>query len=108
MLFNKKFGKFGLLILPVHFIMDCILPIIFMVGIVSLVVSTFLNPIGVLLLWIIAAIFTVVSKKTRLVLFAFVQSQFALLIGLFRLARRRESLFIESIPSTRSTTSAAK
>ena len=101
MLFNKKFGKFGLLILPVHFIMDCILPSIFMLGIVSLVVSTFLNPIGVMLLWIIAAIFTVANKKTRLVLFAFVQSQFALIIALSRLARHKDSLYIESIASTR-------
>ena len=73
-----------------------------MLGIVSLVVSTFLNPIGVMLLWIIAAIFTVASKKTRLVLFAFVQSQFALVVALFRLAKRKESLFINTIPSTRS------
>lgn len=104
MLLKKKFGKFGLLILPVHFALECVLPSVFMVGMFALVVSTVLNPLDVVLLWAIVAIAAIASQKSRSFLFAFVQSQLALFIAIFRLAGRRESLYIESIPSTRTIT----
>ena len=98
---NKKSGKFGLLILPVHFVMYCLIPSIFMVGLVFLIVSTFLDTLTVAILWVVPILLLVVSKKSRSFIFSFIQSQFALVLALFRLARRKESLFIESIPSTR-------
>lgn len=101
MILNKKFGKFGSLILPVHFVLDCVLPSVFMVGIFALIVSTMLNPLNVALLWAIAVVATIVSQKSRALFFAFVQAQFALFIAVFRLARRKKSLYIDTIPSTR-------
>ena len=101
LLLNKKSGKFGLLILPVHLVMYCLIPSIFMVGLVSLIVSTFLDPLTVATLWVVPILLLVASAKSRSFIVSFVQSQFALVIALFRLARRKESLFIETIPSTR-------
>jgi hypothetical protein len=92
------------LIFPVHFALECILPSVFMLGVFALIVSTVLNPLDVVLLWVIVAIAAIASQKSRSFLFAFIQSQFALFIAIFRLAARRESLYIESIPSTRTIT----
>lgn len=101
MFLKKKFGKFGLLILPVHFILDCLLPSLFVVGVVVLAISTVFNPIGVLPLWVTVAIITIASSKSRSILVSFIQSQFALFLALIKLNRQKDSLFIESIPSTR-------
>lgn len=101
MILNKKFGLFGMLIMPVHFIIDCLLPGLFMFGIASLVIATVLNPIGVIIIWGAAAVAIVASRKSRSILLSFIQSQFALFVALFRLAGRRKSLFIESVQSTR-------
>jgi len=100
MLLSKKIGKFGMLILPIHFVMDCILPSLFVFGVVFLAVATVLGPLLVLPFWIIVLLALMVGKS-RVLIIAFIQSQFSLVIALFRLARRRQSLFITSIPSTR-------
>ena len=101
MLLNRKSGKFGMRILPVHFIMNCVLPSVFLVGVGSLVAVIVLDPISILPLWIIVLLALVVGKSRALIV-SFSQSQFALVAALFRLARRRQSLLITSIPSTRS------
>jgi hypothetical protein len=101
MLLNKKFRKFGLLILPAHFTMYCLLPSIFILGFVSLAISTVVNPVYVIPIWGILATGMVASDKSRAILVSFTQSQFALFVALFRLAGRRQSLFIESVQSTR-------
>ena len=101
MLFNKKFGKFGLLILPAHFTLYCLLPSIFILGFVSLAISTLVNPMFVIPLWGILAVGILASGKSRAIMLSFIQSQFALFVALFRLAGRRQSLFIESVQSTR-------
>lgn len=104
MLLSKKNGKFGLVILPIHFIMNCIIPSVFIIGLISLIVSTFLDPLAIAVFWIVAILLLAISRKSRSLLLSFTQSQFALLIALYRLARRRESLLIETIPSTRTAT----
>jgi biofilm PGA synthesis N-glycosyltransferase PgaC len=108
MFLKKKYGKFGRLILPVHFILDCLLPSIFVVGVAVLAISTVLNPIGVLPLWVIVAIITIASSKSRSILVSFIQSQFALFWALIKLNRQKNTLFIESIPSTRVETQRAQ
>ncbi len=98
--FNRNAGKFGLLILPIHFVMWVVLPSIFVLGVVSLIISTFLNPFSVVILWATALLLLVFSKS-RLLFVSFTQSQFALLFSLFRLAQKKDCLFINTIPSTR-------
>lgn len=101
MFLSKKYGKFGLVILPAHFTMCCVMPSIFMFGVVSFAIMTVIDPMKIILLWAIVMVAVIVSRKSRSVLISFIQSQFALVAAIFRLATRRESLFIESIPSTR-------
>jgi len=100
MLFNKKSGKFGTLILPVHFALDCLLPSLFWVGVASLVAATVLGPLLVWPIWV-AVLLALAIRQSRTFILSFIQSQYALVAALFRLARRRQSLFITSIPSTR-------
>jgi len=101
MLLNKKHNKFGLVILPAHFVMQCLLPWIFLLGVCCLLILTVIDPMKTILLWIITMGAIVASRKSRFFLISFIQSQVALVIAIFRLATRRRSLFIESIPSTR-------
>lgn len=101
LIFDRKAGKFGLIILPFHFVMYCLIPSIFVICIISIIFSTFLNLFAVVPLWIIGILLIVASKKSRTFLFSFIQSQFALIIAIFKLAKREESLFIDTIPSTR-------
>lgn len=101
LLLSKKSGKFGLVIMPAHFVMNCVLPSVFVLGLVSLVVSTVVNPMQVAILWIVVILALAASKKSRSFLVSFIQSQFALVAALFRLAGRKKSLFIETISSTR-------
>jgi cellulose synthase/poly-beta-1,6-N-acetylglucosamine synthase-like glycosyltransferase len=96
-----RYGKFGLIILPVHFAMQCLLPWVFLLGVGCLLVLTFVDPLKTWLLWVITLGALAASRKSRLFLVSFVQSQIALLVATFRLATRRESLFIDTIPSTR-------
>jgi biofilm PGA synthesis N-glycosyltransferase PgaC len=100
LLLNKRCGKFGMIILPVHFVMDCVLPSLFFVGLGSLVIATILGSLLVLPIWVVAGLAFVVGKSQSLVV-AFIQSQFSLVAALFKLASREQSLFITSIPSTR-------
>jgi glycosyltransferase involved in cell wall biosynthesis len=100
LLFKKRYGKFGMIILPVHFIMDCVLPSLFFIGLGSLIISTILGSLFVLPLWFITVLALVVGKSQSLIV-AFIQSQFSLVAALFKLASHNQSLFITSIPSTR-------
>jgi cellulose synthase/poly-beta-1,6-N-acetylglucosamine synthase-like glycosyltransferase len=102
MILNRKYGKFGVIVLPVHFIINCILPMIFVVGVFSLVLLSFLNPIASIIPWVLAAGLLIATNNSRSLLISFIQSQIALIMGLFKLIRREKTLFIESIPSTRS------
>jgi poly-beta-1,6-N-acetyl-D-glucosamine synthase len=103
MLFKKKNGKFGSLILPIHFVMYCIIPSMFLLGIISLAISTLMAPLAVVFFWIVTALL-LMKKVSRTLLISFTQSQIALLAALIKLAQRKESLFIETIPSTRANT----
>jgi cellulose synthase/poly-beta-1,6-N-acetylglucosamine synthase-like glycosyltransferase len=103
MLFNSKYGKFGTIIMPAHLMLHCILPWMFLLATISLGILTFLDPIKTLIPWLAVITLLIASKPSRLFFVSFVQSQFALMISLIRLARGRvyESLVIDSISSTR-------
>jgi len=99
---NKKHGKFGLVIAPVHFLMQVILPWLFVLGCISLLLMTVLNPISTLIIWGMLLLMSIlVSVKSRALLLSFIQSQLALTIATLRVAARRKSSFIDTIPSTR-------
>jgi len=102
MIMNKKYGKFGSIIIPVHFVMQIILPWLFVVGCISLLIATVMNPASTVIIWATLAFMTIlVSLKSRALLLSFTQSQLALVIATLRVATRRNSVIIDTIPSTR-------
>jgi len=96
---KKKYNKFGLAIMPAHFIMLLILPWLFLSGSICLLILTIMNPIW-LIFWAIPLTLLLISKS-RLFLVSFIQSQIALIIAALRVATHRGSLFINTLPSTR-------
>jgi len=102
MIMNKKYGKFGSVIIPVHFVMQIILPWLFVVGCISLLIATVMNPASTVIMWATLALMAIlVSLKNRVLLLSFTQSQLALVIATLRVATRRNSVIIDTIPSTR-------
>lgn len=99
---NKRCGRFGLVIAPAHFVMQVVLPWLFVLGCVSLLIATLLNPLGMVSLWAVLLLVAVAaSLKDRTFLLSFVQSQLALVIATLRIVARRNSVIIDTIPSTR-------
>lgn len=99
-IFNRHLGKFGTIILPVHFAMYCILPYIFLLGVFSFGATVLMAPFDAVL-WAVLCLALLVKKNIRISFLSFVQSQFALVGGVVRLATKRDSLFIQTIASTR-------
>ena len=100
MLFKKKYGRFGLIIMPAHFTMQVLLPWLFLLGAICLAITTVIDPLIALVLWILI-IAAMLSKKSRTFLISFVQSQIALIIAMLRLTAGKDNLYINTIPSTR-------
>lgn len=100
MLFRKKYGKFGLVILPAHFAMQVLLPWLVLSGTICFAIMNVIDPLKVLVLWILI-IAAMLSKKSRTFLISFVQSQIALIMAMLRLTMRKDNLYIDTIPSTR-------
>lgn len=102
MTMNKRYGKFGLIIMPVHFLMQIVLPWLFVVGCISLLIMTVLNPWSTVAIWGALLLIAIpVSLRNRALLLSFIQSQLALAIATLRVATRRNSVIIDTIPSTR-------
>ena len=99
---NKKYGKFGLVIAPVHFVMQLILPWLFVLGCISLLIVTAMSPASTMVIWATLLLSSIlVSLRNRTLLLSFIQSQLALVIASLRVATRRNSVIIDTIPSTR-------
>ena len=102
MIMNKKYGKFGLVIAPFHFVMQVILPWLFILGCISLLIVTVFNPASTVIMWAILLLPAIlVSLKNRALLLSFIQSQLALVVAALRVVTRRDSVIINTIPSTR-------
>lgn len=79
MILNKKYGAFGLFIMPAHFLMLIVLPFVFWVGVVGLLVITVLNPSNYFLFAILGTsiLFIVLSSRLQ----AFLKTQIVLSIA---------------------------
>jgi poly-beta-1,6-N-acetyl-D-glucosamine synthase len=99
-IFNRHLGKFGTMILPIHFAMYCILPYVFLLGVFSFGMTVLMAPLDAIL-WAALCLVLLAQKTVRSTFLSFIQSQFALVGGVVRLATKRDSLFIETIASTR-------
>jgi cellulose synthase/poly-beta-1,6-N-acetylglucosamine synthase-like glycosyltransferase len=98
MLWKPRYGNFGMLIFPCHFVMLTLLPWVFFVGLASVLLLALVNPyyIGVLTLAVAVAFW----KKWRMLLISFLLSQLSLVLAMCMIATHR-TLTIRRIDSTR-------
>lgn len=79
MILNKKYGAFGLFIMPAHFLMLIILPFVFLVGVTGVAVVIALNLSNYFLLAIMSIILFITLLSSRLQ--AFLKTQIVLIIA---------------------------
>lgn len=99
MILRRKFGAFGMLIMPAHFLMLVVLPLLLLTSLIGLIVLVILDPTNVLPLTIIllslSVSFVFVSVQ------AFLKTQLALITALFGMLFGIETQKFERISSTR-------
>jgi cellulose synthase/poly-beta-1,6-N-acetylglucosamine synthase-like glycosyltransferase len=98
MIFEPRFGRFGMLIFPYHFLMLTILPWILLLGLMSICIAALSNPYYLILF--VPIIVVVVPKKGRVLLSSFVIAQISLVLATCLVATRK-TLLIKTIKSTR-------
>ena len=103
MIFNPKYGKFGLLTLPANFAMLIIIPTIILVGVSLLIPLTFFAPIFSLTVWSILGLLALLSYGvSRHLLSTFLDFEFSLVKALYEiLFTKRKHDQIDTVASTR-------
>jgi len=98
MIFNRRFGAFGLLIMPAHFVMLIVLPFVMLFTSIGLLVAVALNPLSYLLpIFVVALLATLLFSRVQ----AFLKTQLALTIAVLGLVSGIETQKFEQLPSTR-------
>ena len=99
MIFRRKFGAFGMFIMPSHFLMLCVLPFVFFFSAISFGVALLFEPINIILLLELEAIgiLMLVSKSIQ----AFIKTQLALIFTNIKLLSGIETQKFERLESTR-------
>jgi cellulose synthase/poly-beta-1,6-N-acetylglucosamine synthase-like glycosyltransferase len=99
MIFNKKYGAFGMLIMPAHFLMLVILPYLFVLASIGMVVLAVLHPSNLLFLSIVVVglLCLFLSRRVK----AFVKAQIALIVATLTLLRGAETQKFERLQSAR-------
>ena len=100
MLFNPKFGFFGMLIAPAHFLMLIVFPWMLLASPFVLLWDSISMPELGLVVFSLAGV-ALLHPKTRYLVLSFVLSQIVLAIATLRLLFRKYSQVIERMPTTR-------
>jgi len=104
-IFNKRFGLFGLLILPFRFLISFVSPSLLCTGFVLAAYASFLIPAVLLNFWIglLIATLALSLSVSRYFVLTFSLSQLALTLGLLRiiLGGKKSRILWTQIPSTR-------
>jgi cellulose synthase/poly-beta-1,6-N-acetylglucosamine synthase-like glycosyltransferase len=103
LIFHRKYGKYGLIILPAYFGMLVVAPVSILLGLLFLVPTTFVNFTFAALLWgligIIALVSLVVSKQA---IITFLDFEHSLVKALYDVVIRKKKFDkIETVASTR-------
>jgi cellulose synthase/poly-beta-1,6-N-acetylglucosamine synthase-like glycosyltransferase len=98
LMLNRRFGQFGMIIMPAHFIMLIIMPFLFLLTVITLTLASILDPYSwsciVLLLGIAA---TAVSRSMQ----GFVKTQLSLIAANIGLGSGLDTQRFKRLPSTR-------
>jgi len=100
MILNKKFGAFGMLIMPAHFLMLIILPFLLLIGSFGITMLIVLNPSNYLLLALVGLALLAILASSQLQ--AFLKTQIVLVMATAKLLRGTETQRFERLSSTRS------
>lgn len=100
MILNPKFGYFGLLIAPSRLLMLLVFPWLLLIASVVLAIDSLSNPWPAVILLALAGV-ALLYRRTRYTFLAFVLSQIVLVIASLRLALRRHTQMINTVPTTR-------
>ncbi len=105
MLFNPKYDKYGMIILPMNFSMLVIAPISIVAGFLLLIPLSFLNVTFSLVLWgLLASIVVLTLIFARTLLLTFIDLEFSLLKAIRDIFVKKKKLDqIETVESTRRT-----
>jgi cellulose synthase/poly-beta-1,6-N-acetylglucosamine synthase-like glycosyltransferase len=103
MLFNPRYGKFGLLILPMNFAMLVVVPLAILIGFSLLGVLTLFDLSFSLVVWgILSSIFICAAVFSRRLVLTFLEFEWSLLRALYEVAfTKRTHDKIEKVVSTR-------
>jgi cellulose synthase/poly-beta-1,6-N-acetylglucosamine synthase-like glycosyltransferase len=99
LILNRNYGYFGMLIVPAHFLMLVILPLILSIGVIGVAAILMLNPYNYLLILISGIGLAAIALSPHLQ--AFLKTQLALLLAAIGLLIRIETQKFERIESTR-------
>ena len=96
---NPRYGKFGMIIMPAHFMMLVVLPFFFLSSIVGIVLSLLTNPTNYLLAGavVLGVLFTLAVNKLK----AFLKIQASLVLVLSRFIFGIDTQKFERLKSVR-------
>jgi cellulose synthase/poly-beta-1,6-N-acetylglucosamine synthase-like glycosyltransferase len=99
MILKRKYGIFGMFIMPAHFLMLTVLPLFFLVGAIGIVAMVVIDPLNyyIVALFSIAILITLLSPQLQ----AFLKTQIALVIAILGLIIGIETQKFERLSSTR-------
>ena len=105
LIFRRKYGKYGLIILPMYFGMLALAPMAILIGFLLLIPATFVTFNFAIYLWGVVGLFAVLAIVISKQLFVmFVDFEFSLVKALFEIVVRRKKFDkIETVASTRRT-----
>jgi cellulose synthase/poly-beta-1,6-N-acetylglucosamine synthase-like glycosyltransferase len=103
MVFNYKYGKFGMLTIPANFGMLMVAPLAIFLGICSLILLTFFDPFLSLFIWsILGAIALISALISKHLLSTFLDFEVSLLKALYEVAfTKKKHDNIDTVQSTR-------
>jgi len=105
LMFNRKYGKYGSVVLPMNFAMLAITPIAILIGLLLLVPLAFLNlAFSAIIGGVIGSILLISLLLSRHLVYTFIDFECSLIKALYEVVIRRKTLDkIEKVESTRRT-----
>lgn len=105
MFFNPAYGKFGIITLPISFMMLAIFPLMLLAGVIVLALLTVASPVTYLPIWTLGIFLVVVALVFwRPAVYAILESEYSLLKALYdSVVLRKSHDKIDKVMSTRRT-----
>jgi cellulose synthase/poly-beta-1,6-N-acetylglucosamine synthase-like glycosyltransferase len=105
MFFNRKYGKFGMVVLPFNLAMLAFVPISLLAGVLSLIVLTFFEPMFSLTIWIaIGSLLLFGTLYSKQIVMTVLEFEYSLLKALYEVVVVRKAHDkIDKVASTRRT-----